>query len=382
VSGTAGGGTEWSRYDVPTLWATLRGEDSGEAWAQVTAWRRTYELLAYHRLAVRRRRDELAAAWPPERTGAAAVFLDYLDGLLASMEATGRQAVANAEALTGVLVALAAAKKEIGELFDRWQRYQTAERERTVVVGLVPVTVGPAVPDSWRDLLNETARARMLAAEQEVFASAARLQVPEVFSPGVQASELSAPWPDGDGAAGSASRPPELYRPPPIAPPVEYLAGDPAALPALAGGPTAPVTGQPPPPPVPAAALPPVPDPIGPVATIIGLPPGYPAAIPGEGPVAGRAVEPRGAATPSARGVNGEHGPAAGRPAGGAAEADHRTVVGGIPAGAAAQPPSALNGPAPTRYRWGMPKGVPPILTAPPEPRAHDPGPAVIGIDR
>lgn len=371
---------DWSRYDVPAVWAMLRDEGGSEAWAQVTAWRRTYELLAYHRLAVQRGRDELAAAWPPERGTASAVFLDYLDGLLASMDATSHQAVANAEALTGVLTALDTAKRDVGALYERWRRYESAEQEQTVVPGLVPITIGPSVPDDWRDELNGAARSRMVAAEQEVSQSAARLQVPDVFAPGVQADEPGTPWPPA--ADAPAARAGDPYRAPLIAPPTGYRAGDPSGAPALAGahavpGP-APVAAQPGDTTGPA---PPVVDRLGTFGPVLGLPTGYPAAISAEPPAGTRsAAEPRGSVPPRSAA---EPVTAAGRRSGGAVDAEHGAVLGGIPGGAAyPHPTSTASHVPPVRYRWSVPTGVPPVLTPPPEPREHDPGPAVIGIDR
>jgi len=37
---------------------------------------------------------------------------------------------------------------------------------------------------------------------------------------------------------------------------------------------------------------------------------------------------------------------------------------------------------APSYTEWEVPEGGPPVILPPPEPKDHDPGPGVIGIDR
>ena len=47
------------------------------------------KLLAYYQSELKRRRDELVTKWPPERSPAAQVFVQYIDDMLKSMQETG-----------------------------------------------------------------------------------------------------------------------------------------------------------------------------------------------------------------------------------------------------------------------------------------------------
>jgi hypothetical protein len=125
------------------------------------------------------------------------------------------------------------------------------------------------------------------------------------------------------------------------------------------------------------------PRPVSPVSGVSG--PGLPeqhriggSARSGRGPGTGEWDD---AARPGAAGQ-----PATGRGGGAAAnanEAGHGVFgpggIGGSGTGGASRRRRSQGVPY---AEWVVPKGVPPVLQAPPEPAEHDPGPGVIGIDR
>jgi len=181
----------WAQADVPTMWESAQEADTAIAWRQVTGWQTTYELLDQHQLQLRLCRDELQAAWPSERSPAAAAFVEYMDALLASMDQAKTDAIANRDALTHVLNGLSAAKRDVGELKAKWDGYADEEAMfRENQVELVQLSGGP----NWREALNRVGRARMTQADQEVFEATQQMSIPIPFD--LDTKHHSVPFPE------------------------------------------------------------------------------------------------------------------------------------------------------------------------------------------
>src|SRR5688572_18727404 len=105
------------------MWKSAQAADTELAWQQLTAWQRTYELLAYHEDKLRVCRNELTYAWPPERSPAATAFVEYIDGLLISIQRAKYDAAANHGALSGVLSSLSATKADMAKLKAEWDKH-------------------------------------------------------------------------------------------------------------------------------------------------------------------------------------------------------------------------------------------------------------------
>lgn len=402
--------TNWSAYDVPRLWEMVAGEDSGEAWAQVSVWWRLSQALHEQRRRLGAVRDALVDAWPPEHSEASRRFVEILDGLTGSMSQAGYAAGSTAYGLAGILRALAEAKAQLGPLYEQW-RARSAD--------LVPGWL-----DGAEEELNEQARQVMARAELEVAEFTELLKPLPEFELDLRRSAH-----DPDQRAGQhisyaqpnpANVPPVPHSPPPPLPGVEPLLPD---GPVLAGAPPSPVApgrvdpGQ--------AGVPVVAGGagsgggswlvttprgrvlspggvIGPPATTPArgvpgstAPPPAAAGAPARGGVAtsgtGRAVPglvtPGGMPPGGALGGQGRAGQSPRAPrssptlpvGGGFRTADgHRISVSGLNPRhghpARRQPPDP-NDP------WAVDTGVPAVITPDP-PRPHDPGPGVIGIDR
>jgi len=79
--GSGNGGTNWYGRSVPDMWTAMANQQTDNHWTLLTGWRKSYELTLQHMSAVRNYRDNLAAAWPPERSAASAAYLQRLDDL-------------------------------------------------------------------------------------------------------------------------------------------------------------------------------------------------------------------------------------------------------------------------------------------------------------
>lgn len=76
------GGTAWARMSVVDMWLALGNQDTTPHWQVVNGWRKSYELTLQHLAQVQSYRDNLASAWPPEKSTASAAYLGRLDVLI------------------------------------------------------------------------------------------------------------------------------------------------------------------------------------------------------------------------------------------------------------------------------------------------------------
>jgi hypothetical protein len=194
--------TNWAAFDVPTLWKMLEHEGRDENYEQSGAWDRTYELLAYHMNQLQRCRDDLAAKWPPQRSPAAGVFLDYIDNLIGSMKQMSDDSLANGSALSGINSALVSVREQIRKLNDQWQHYQSREEHPDKLLGLIPL--GADVPDNWRQKLKYEAARHMVDADTQVFQHTSKMVVPTPYQP--PSGEISETWtPDPNAGTNAQS---------------------------------------------------------------------------------------------------------------------------------------------------------------------------------
>ena len=238
--------TNWAAYDLPQLWSFLQYENPDPSFDQAGAWRKTAELIDYYRSELKMKRDELATKWPPERSPAAQVFVQYADELLSSMDKTAAQAYDNGQAVSGITLALADAKQKISDLNEQWQDYQ--QKEQSFVVSAAKVVHAGSlvgVPSDWQQQLKNEAATVMHATDTAVFQYTGQMQVPEQYEPkpgkgGGGTTPLSPGGTDsgvqGSAGVGGSSRAPAIPPPPPT-PPGPVLAGGPptATLPPPAG---------------------------------------------------------------------------------------------------------------------------------------------------
>ncbi|MBG0561639.1 hypothetical protein [Actinoplanes aureus] len=112
-SGGTSGGTNWWALRVSQMWSMIEPHDPGTHQHVLGAWKRSYELVLQHLSGVERYRAGLAAAWPPEKSPAAAAYLERLDVLIASLRDTYEAAVENHRALAGATGALDSARQRM-----------------------------------------------------------------------------------------------------------------------------------------------------------------------------------------------------------------------------------------------------------------------------
>ncbi|MEV6491064.1 hypothetical protein AB0M20_21005 [Actinoplanes sp. NPDC051633] len=119
-SGNGYAGTNWNGMSMYDMWLTVGNQDTTPHWELLTGWRKSYELTLQHMSAVKSYRDNLAAAWPPEKSEAAAAYAARLDQLIDHLQQTYDAAVANHDAFSGATLALSSARRELEPLVNEY----------------------------------------------------------------------------------------------------------------------------------------------------------------------------------------------------------------------------------------------------------------------
>lgn len=340
VADGGGGGrptTNWHAYDVPQMWAMLDGFDLAPQQAHVSGWQKTFQLTSMHLGRMRSYRDKLATAWPPDKNEAARVYIDELDKLIASVQATYEAAIENHRVMQTATGTVTTARRELEPIFQQWQSHDStmAEYESRVAATRsgtpAPIPGPPPLPPGWREDLNARARDVMNTASAELSAASYRVVTPPNYVAPKTGRDAGVERPNESGT---------VLVPPVIPPVVPRSAPNPPATPA--SGPLL-TAGQPPgfgtPLPTTSPAFPIVPG-GGPVPGVIGPLPPSPMPI---GPSAGRMP---GSPTPSPSVIGqppaGPRPPAVPVPAAGPGLAPRPmppgVVIGGAPGAGLAQP--------------------------------------------
>jgi hypothetical protein len=112
---------DWTKFDVPTIWERMQYEDDYFTRMQVSAWKRTSELLDSFRLRLEALTVDLERAWPPHPDTAAGDYSTNLAGLHASVSGTSMDTATNAVALNNMTDTLMEARLKVARLNRQWQ---------------------------------------------------------------------------------------------------------------------------------------------------------------------------------------------------------------------------------------------------------------------
>lgn len=207
------GTTNWNMYNVEQMWALLENQKTDNHWKHVTAWQKAYELTSLHMWRLKEYRDSLAAAWPPEKSQAARVFIDRLDNLINHIESTYEVASENYTVFKTATSALADARRELKEIYDEYVekkklKKEYEERLEFEKASLLPgVSIGnPPVTDAELEDLNNRARSIMFDLSSTLVEARIKLRQPEPYDSSLRWEEGR---PASDGGGGT---------PPPVIP--------------------------------------------------------------------------------------------------------------------------------------------------------------------
>ncbi|GAA4931143.1 hypothetical protein [Actinoplanes utahensis] len=187
-----GGGVDradWRTMPIEMIWPLLKNHDSAPHRTMGDAWSKSSELLANHVRQVKAYRDKLAEAWPPERSRAAAAYVDRLEVLIASLEETQLASSANGRALIGGVDAVDEAKVKLAALEQEYtankatiEAYEKAAAA-TPLATTDPLPTAPTGAYERRTELERQARDTMQSLSAELAATQSTFIAPKRYIP-------------------------------------------------------------------------------------------------------------------------------------------------------------------------------------------------------
>lgn len=181
--------TTWFERDVPAMWRVLENQQSDNHWRLVAGWRKAADLTATHLRRLEQYRANLAEAWPPDRSTAAAAYVSRLDFLIQNVRATHEVAAANYSTLAATVGALALARRDLEPLYDEYVTKARAMKAHAELAAFNAMSEGPGVigaaPAGPGDLerLNNRARAIMYTLSHTLVEAEAAIRQPPAYQP-------------------------------------------------------------------------------------------------------------------------------------------------------------------------------------------------------
>jgi hypothetical protein len=193
-SGGGGGGvaTPWYDYDLPRMWQIVNSQNADELWQRASGWKKTIELTSLHKYNLEQYKEQLAQAWPPERSEASSAYIAELDKLIASVQETNEAASANYDAVVSIALAVGDAKYKLQPLHDEYQSNQQkladynqqVESYNADTTAMPQPAPGPSPVESGRqEELNNRARSIMYGIGSEITTAGAALRPPRPYTP-------------------------------------------------------------------------------------------------------------------------------------------------------------------------------------------------------
>jgi hypothetical protein len=225
ADGGGGGGTPWTAYDIPTLWAMVKDQDTNGMWKQVTGWQNSADLTSLHLSNLTEYRDQLVGAWPPERSQASAAYVAELDKLITSVQQTHDVASKNYSAMTSIALAAGDAKYKLKPIYDEYVANKTKLDDYNALVAAdnsdatAMPTVAPGPPPiapGRQDELTTKAQGIMANIGSEISLAAGTIKPPAPYVPPVP--KIDDPTGNAGGGISTGGSGPVLV--PPVVPPV------------------------------------------------------------------------------------------------------------------------------------------------------------------
>lgn len=115
-----GGGTDWWGMPMERIQELAQSPDIDAHYQIVDGWQKSADLISEHMFQVQQYRESLAAAWPPEKSSAAAAYITRLDTLIKNLNETYEAALSNHEAMSSATFSLGLAKTEMTKIYNQW----------------------------------------------------------------------------------------------------------------------------------------------------------------------------------------------------------------------------------------------------------------------
>ncbi|GIE99103.1 flagellar export protein FliJ [Paractinoplanes rishiriensis] len=125
AGGGGGGGTPWALLTVDKMYELIKSADTDKQWTLADGWKKSAELISSHRFQVQDYRDNLASAWPPDRSQASAAYLDRLDVMIASLTETYEAALQNYDAVVSATGSIYQAQVQMEKIYQEYKNNET-----------------------------------------------------------------------------------------------------------------------------------------------------------------------------------------------------------------------------------------------------------------
>jgi hypothetical protein len=221
LEGGGGGisGTNWNVHEMDSLWSAVANQETTQHWKLLRGWQTSYELTLQHLSDVKRYRDNLAVAWPPEKSPAAAAYVGQLNGLIDYLQGTYDAAVANHSAFSGATMALADSRRKVKALYDEYKLNQGRIDDHKAKLAAAPSgglagaaarqNMKPPVSDQRQQELTWQARSIMFGLSSEVSQAHTAITKPATYLPNaIRSGER-----DKDGGSNSPPPLPPIFAP-------------------------------------------------------------------------------------------------------------------------------------------------------------------------
>ncbi|MEV6629603.1 hypothetical protein AB0M54_02480 [Actinoplanes sp. NPDC051470] len=194
------GGTNWANASMVDMWMTLQNQDTTPHWQLVDGWRKSYELTLQHMSAVRNYRENLATAWPPGKSPAAAAYVARLDELLGHLQETYDAAIANHSALSSATLSISSTRTELERVVTEYLANESklVDYEHAKEVAAMPVggkgamprpTPRNPVPTGRQAELETRARGLMSSLSIDLIEAKSQLRQPKPYDPSKSVSD-------------------------------------------------------------------------------------------------------------------------------------------------------------------------------------------------
>jgi hypothetical protein len=220
-----GGGfgyTYWEAYDIEAIHELVQGVSDDQletSWQQVSAWKKTKELLETHAGTLGFYRQGLVENWPPEKSPASAAFVKYVDDLIASLRQASKAADDNVRALADLTSGVSTARTEVKKAYQEYATNQAkvdATPPPPAPMGQRTPTPTPSpapspIPPGRQEDLTRRARAAMATLSGTAVDSTRRMTVPPPYAPPRQ--DRRDGWEHIDAPSVVATQPPIVPSP-------------------------------------------------------------------------------------------------------------------------------------------------------------------------
>ncbi|MFI1991193.1 hypothetical protein [Actinoplanes sp. NPDC020271] len=185
------GGTDWALKTVPEMWSMIAAHDGTAHKSLLLTWLQSADLLIDHLSRVKRYRDNLAEAWPPDKSKAAAKYLDRLDDLISHLTSTYEAAVENHRALGAATSALVGARVKMESIYRAYlanqqdlDAYAAKLKSNEQIVGKYRI-IAPTPPtaESRQLELHLQAQSVMSALSTDLAQAQLNITTPALYDP-------------------------------------------------------------------------------------------------------------------------------------------------------------------------------------------------------